>query len=110
MQKIMTDSERSEEKPPPPGTPIDDIGTAQTESQDVTQTASSCPAMEEYPHSVFPNSMIVYLTFLLGYLSLASSLTATIYFPIIDLLAERYHTSVQAINLTITLYVVLQRS
>ncbi|KAI1309843.1 hypothetical protein F5Y03DRAFT_347545 [Xylaria venustula] len=52
--------------------------------------------------------MITYLTYLLGYLALASSLTATIYFPLIDLLAERYRTSVQAINLTITLYVVLQ--
>ncbi|KAJ8122158.1 hypothetical protein ONZ43_g1575 [Nemania bipapillata] len=52
--------------------------------------------------------MIIYLTYLLGYLSLASSLTATIYFPIIDLLSERYHTSIQAINLTITLYVVFQ--
>ncbi|KAH9909775.1 major facilitator superfamily transporter [Xylariomycetidae sp. FL2044] len=48
------------------------------------------------------------LVILLGYLALASSLTANIYFPLIDLLAVRYGVSVQAINLTITLYIVVQ--
>ena len=41
-------------------------------------------------------------------MALASSLTANIYFPLIDLLAERYDTSTQAINLTITLFFVFQ--
>ncbi|KAJ2972769.1 hypothetical protein NUW58_g9118 [Xylaria curta] len=94
-----------EESTSPPEEPPQGLETAQIRTQDVAQPNSSA---QEFPHSVFPDSMIVYLTFLLGYLSLASSLTATIYFPIIDLLSERYHTSVQAINLTITLYVVLQ--
>ncbi|KAI0123277.1 major facilitator superfamily domain-containing protein [Xylariales sp. AK1849] len=35
-------------------------------------------------------------------------ITATIYLPLISLLAQQYHTSVQAINLTITLYVLCQ--
>lgn len=48
------------------------------------------------------------LVVLLGYLALASSLTANIYFPLIDLLAGRYGVSVQAINLTITVYIVVQ--
>ncbi|KAH9889618.1 major facilitator superfamily transporter [Xylariomycetidae sp. FL2044] len=48
------------------------------------------------------------LIYLLGYLSLASSLTANIYFPIVDLLSDRYEVSLQAINLTITLFVVFQ--
>lgn len=84
----------------------DGIGTTKPGTQDVVQ--SDDQAQQEPPHSVFSEYMITYLTYLLGYLSLASSLTATIYFPIIDLLATRYDTSVQAINLTITLYVVLQ--
>ncbi|CZS98789.1 uncharacterized protein RCO7_09134 [Rhynchosporium graminicola] len=49
-----------------------------------------------------------YLTYLLGYLCLASSLTANIYFPLITLLAAHYLTSVQSINLTITLYILIQ--
>jgi MFS family permease len=48
------------------------------------------------------------LVCLLGYLALASSLTANIYFPLIDMLAERYSVSTQAINLTITLFFVFQ--
>jgi MFS family permease len=50
----------------------------------------------------------VYLTFLLGYLCLASSLTANIYFPLLGLLAKHYNTSIQAINLTISLYILVQ--
>ncbi|KAI1123238.1 major facilitator superfamily domain-containing protein [Nemania abortiva] len=90
---------------PPPEELCQSVVTTQNEAQDAVQHNGSA---QEFPHSVFSDSMITYLTYLLGYLSLASSLTATIYFPIIDLLAARYHTSVQAINLTITLYVVLQ--
>ncbi|KAK0711964.1 major facilitator superfamily transporter [Lasiosphaeris hirsuta] len=48
------------------------------------------------------------LVCLLGYLVLASSLTANIYFPLIDLLAEQYGVSTQSINLTITLFFVFQ--
>lgn len=75
---------------------------------DSTQSADSAIQTQQLPYSVVPRPMIIYLTYLLGYLALASSLTATIYFPLIDLLARDYHTSIQAINLTITLYVVFQ--
>ncbi|KAK8034306.1 hypothetical protein PG993_009301 [Apiospora rasikravindrae] len=59
-------------------------------------------------YSHFSNRRRRYLVFLLGYVTLASSLTATIYFPLIELLSAQYATSVQGINLTITLYVVFQ--
>ncbi|KAI4235286.1 MAG: hypothetical protein LQ349_003263 [Xanthoria aureola] len=39
---------------------------------------------------------------------LASPLTATIYLPILPLLAAHFHVSLQAINLTLTLYIVFQ--
>lgn len=48
------------------------------------------------------------LVVLLGYLALASSLMANVYFPLLDLLAGRYGVSVQAVNLTITAYLVVQ--
>lgn len=60
------------------------------------------------PYSVFTKWQKRYLTYLLGFLTLASSLTANIYLPLILLLAEQYHTSTQAINLTITVYVIFQ--
>lgn len=48
------------------------------------------------------------LTLLLGLTTITSPLTATIYFPLLPLLASHYHTSPQAINLTITIYIVFQ--
>lgn len=58
--------------------------------------------------SSFTPSQRIYLTYLLGYLTLASSLTANIYFPLIEALSHQYRASIQAINLTITVYVVFQ--
>ncbi|KAJ5164759.1 uncharacterized protein N7500_006589 [Penicillium coprophilum] len=60
------------------------------------------------PYTVFTRNKIWFITYLLGYLTLASSLTATIYFPLIDLLSNQYHVSVQLVNLTITCYVIFQ--
>ncbi|KAH0536793.1 hypothetical protein FGG08_006361 [Glutinoglossum americanum] len=60
------------------------------------------------PYTIFTRRERIILTYLLGFTSLASSLTATIYFPLIPLLSAHYRVSTQAINLTITLYVVFQ--
>lgn len=48
------------------------------------------------------------LNVLLGLTTITSPLTATIYFPLLPLLADHYRTSAQAINLTITIYIVFQ--
>ncbi|KAI0138367.1 major facilitator superfamily domain-containing protein [Xylariaceae sp. FL1272] len=60
------------------------------------------------PYSVFNLRERQILTGLLGLASLASPLTANIYLPLLPLLQDQYHASAQAINLTITLYVVVQ--
>jgi len=62
----------------------------------------------EIPYTIWTTRDRAALVCLLGYLALASSLTANIYFPLIDLLAQRYNVSTQAINLTITLFFVFQ--
>lgn len=77
--------------------------TADPEAQN-KQTGTSDG--EAYSH--FSDRRRRFLVFLLGYVTLASSLSATIYFPLIELLSTQYAASVQAINLTITLYVVCQ--
>lgn len=74
----------------------------------VKHTSSECTNSMPIPYSVFTKWQKRYLTYLLGFLTLASSLTANIYLPLILLLAEQYHTSAQAINLTITVYVIFQ--
>ena len=45
---------------------------------------------------------------ILGFSAITSGLTATIYFPLLPLLREQFHASAQAINLTLTVYVVFQ--
>lgn len=49
-----------------------------------------------------------FLTLLLGLTTITSPLTATIYFPLLPLLSTHYNASAQAINLTITIYIIFQ--
>ncbi|KAI4630945.1 hypothetical protein J4E83_002471 [Alternaria metachromatica] len=58
--------------------------------------------------TIFTSRQRTYFTYLLGYLTLASSLTATIYLPLIESLSRQYNASIFAIDLTITLYLVFQ--
>jgi multidrug resistance protein len=59
-------------------------------------------------YTTFTTRQKHFITVLLGYSTLASPLTATIYLPLIPLLSVHFHTSTQAINLTITLYIIFQ--
>ncbi|KAH6868626.1 major facilitator superfamily domain-containing protein [Alternaria rosae] len=60
------------------------------------------------PFTVFTSHQRTYFTYLLGYLTLTSSLTATIYLPLIESLSRQYNASIPAIDLTIALYLVFQ--
>ena len=59
-------------------------------------------------YTTFTRSEKRLLTLLLGLATITSPLTATIYFPLLPLLRTHFHASAQAINLTITLYIVFQ--
>ncbi|KAB5585277.1 major facilitator superfamily domain-containing protein [Coniochaeta sp. 2T2.1] len=72
------------------------------------RSLSTISAEDTTPYTAFSLAYRWYLTILLGYLCLASSLTANFYFPLITLLTKQYHASPQAINLTITIYLVIQ--
>ena len=65
-------------------------------------------AVSAPPFTIFTSRQRTYFTYLLGYLTLASSLTATIYLPLIESLSKQYNASILAIDLTITLYLVFQ--
>ncbi|KAI9716726.1 MAG: hypothetical protein M1828_007588 [Chrysothrix sp. TS-e1954] len=60
------------------------------------------------PYSLFTPRDKKILTVILILTMLASPLTATIYLPLLPLLAEQFHVSGQAVNLTITIYIVFQ--
>ena len=60
------------------------------------------------PYTTFSKAQKRLITVILISTMLASPLTATIYLPLLPLLATHFHVSNQAINLTITLYIVFQ--
>lgn len=60
------------------------------------------------PYSIFSTRHRRILTAILGIASIASPLSANIYLPLLPLLQTQYRSSAQAINLTLTLYVVVQ--
>ncbi|KAL8705186.1 MAG: hypothetical protein Q9201_001686 [Fulgogasparrea decipioides] len=66
------------------------------------------PAIQPVPYTTFTSSRKKLLTLILTATMFASPLTATIYLPLLPLLATHFHTSPQAINLTVTLYIVFQ--
>lgn len=67
---------------------------------------SETPAEEIY--TVFPSWQRKVTVALLGMATLVSPLTATIYLPLLPLLSTHFQTSLQAINLTITVYIIFQ--
>lgn len=60
------------------------------------------------PYSIFSSRHRRILTAILGIASIASPLSANIYLPLLPVLQTQYRSSAQAINLTLTLYVVIQ--
>ncbi|KAL8796010.1 MAG: hypothetical protein Q9195_001586 [Heterodermia aff. obscurata] len=93
----MSSSMEIEPSSPPPSTissPPSTSPQAQPPAQDLYTTFSQ---REKYG-----------ITLILGITTITSPLTATIYFPLLPLLRTHFHTSAQAINLTITIYIVFQ--
>lgn len=69
---------------------------------------SSEQAPSGMPYTVYTRSQKRRLRLLLGFVTITSPLTATIYFPLLPLLRTHFHTSAEAINLTITIYIIFQ--
>lgn len=69
---------------------------------------SEPPAEDSQPYSVFTTTHRRILTAIIGLASVASPLSANIYLPLLPLLQTQYNSSAQAVNLTITLYVITQ--
>lgn len=80
-----------------------------TTTQQERPTESNEPAPEEdESYSFFTKRQLYGFQLILGIAATTSPLTATIYFPLLPLLRQQFHVSAQAINLTLTLYVIFQ--
>ncbi|KAL7919869.1 MFS general substrate transporter [Trichoderma austrokoningii] len=66
------------------------------------------PTCTQPAFTAFSKAQLRQLQLLLGIATITSPLTATIYFPLLPLLRNQFHTSAQAINLTLTLYIIFQ--
>jgi MFS family permease len=60
------------------------------------------------PYSTFSAGTRIHLTYCLGIVMILSTLTATMYFPLIPALSIHFNVSIQAINLTVTVYAICQ--
>ncbi|PMD22233.1 MFS general substrate transporter [Hyaloscypha hepaticicola] len=69
-----------------------------------TDELSSPPAI----YTIFSRRQKHLLSAVLALGCLASTLTATTYLPLLPLLQTQYHSSAQAINLTLTFYIIIQ--
>ena len=76
----------------------------QVESNDPDKTQPSPPVA----YTVFTRNQKRRLRLLLGFATITSPLTATCYFPLLPLLRAHFKTSTQAINLTLTIYIIFQ--
>lgn len=74
----------------------------------VSQVADTCPEASSVPYTCFTSHQKRFLITVLVLTMLASPLTATIYLPLLPSLARHFSISIQAINLTITIYIIFQ--
>ncbi|KAL8915767.1 MAG: hypothetical protein Q9172_006678 [Xanthocarpia lactea] len=70
------------------------------------ESSYATPHIPPIPYTIFTSSHRRVITLILILTMIASPLTATIYLPLLHLLAAHFHVSLQAINLTLTLYIV----
>ncbi|KAG8525533.1 uncharacterized protein KY384_009177 [Bacidia gigantensis] len=88
---------------PPKASPISDLKIEQVPESGTEQIQATTP-----PYTTFTRNDKRLLTLLLGFATITSPLTATIYFPLLPLLRNHFHTSAQAINITLTIYIIFQ--
>ena len=102
---IITGGDVAEKQALEPNIDSDTIHVSSTESA----VRDKLPEQDaETPYTTFSRNDRHLLTLLLGLVTTTSPLTATIYFPLLPLLRTHFHTSTQAINLTITVYIIFQ--
>ncbi|KAL1393073.1 major facilitator superfamily domain-containing protein [Phyllosticta capitalensis] len=97
MEKTRTKGEEQEKEPP----------QADTSAPPSPSPSPSSPSSQP-PYTTLTPLQKRHLRLLIGLATTTSPLTATIYFPLLPLLQHHFHTTSQAINQTLTIYIVFQ--
>ncbi|RDW56908.1 hypothetical protein BP5796_12975 [Coleophoma crateriformis] len=85
--------------------------TTSSSSTEIAPTTTALhiqPTKHKPPYTTFSRREQALIIVLLNAAMLVSPLTATMYLPLLPILSVQYHTSMQAINLTITVYIIFQ--
>ena len=95
---------------PPEVIPMQDVvpRTDNLQKDIATKNNQSTSPGRNEAYSAYSAYTRTYLTYILGVVQLISTLTTTIYFPLIPTLSTHFSVSVQAINLTVTVYAICQ--
>ncbi|KAI0143679.1 major facilitator superfamily domain-containing protein [Xylariaceae sp. FL1272] len=80
----------------------------QMQDEKLAQEQHEASSSTEDDYTVFSSKIQTFLIILLGVVMILSTLTATIYFPLIPMLSDQLSVSIQAIDLTVTVYVIFQ--
>ena len=99
---------RLESQEPASLSPPDDAISAAPPAEGGKKNIESEATDPPIPYTTFTKAHRRLITVILTSTMLSSPLTATIYLPLLPLLATHFHVSIQAINLTITLYIIFQ--
>jgi multidrug resistance protein len=95
-----------DEESPPEASPAPELKL--NEILQSTSTTLSQPSTQSKLYTTFVRNQKRLLTLLLGLATITSPLTATIYFPLLPLLSNYFHASLQSINVTLTVYIIFQ--
>ncbi|PCH33997.1 MFS general substrate transporter [Wolfiporia cocos MD-104 SS10] len=88
-----------------------EIATAEQTNQNDTHDSNEQPSEakeKEKVYSIYTPSEKWFIVTVAGFAALFSPLTANIYFPAIPTIASAFHKSTEEINLTVTVYMIVQ--
>ncbi|KAI8981383.1 MFS general substrate transporter [Trametes punicea] len=93
---------------PLPSSPQVDKGGDTQNKQMSTSDSTNASERPPKPYSVYTSKEKWFIVAVTGFAALFSPLTANIYFPAIPTIADAFHQSIELINLTVTVYMVVQ--
>ncbi|KJZ79855.1 hypothetical protein HIM_00569 [Hirsutella minnesotensis 3608] len=103
-QSVLSESDTQEPKSVESGND-DMVGATPDRPQDVEAAAQD---MSGPPYSAFSRSTKLWVTIMVTISSVISPMTANVYYPVLNALADDLDVSISLINLTLTSYMILQ--
>ncbi|KAE8333312.1 Fructosamine kinase-domain-containing protein [Aspergillus sergii] len=82
-------------------------GLAESEAAMETRE-TPCAIAQTPPYTIFERKEKLLISILIGFTTMISPLTATVYLPLLPTLTSQFNISSQAVNMTLTIYIIFQ--